>query len=239
MKEIHHRQPSGYYLCLLGRDAPSIRPALMNENSLLDVCDDRPAKRIRTTMRSICSGGVREGMLALENGDESGHDDDGDGVDVTGDDIALKASVDKALSHLWGPFKFSNVVRILKSGPNKGRELRQWQVVCCFHADPGDGDTKCTRTMSYHGNQEREDVAKRLRCWCVSGRKCKTRAIKNKKPHKGLPLKRAAEISDTLLTAQLEEGMAAESWIIANGVASDDDSSMSSISSDSDSSSSS
>ena len=97
-------------------------------------------------------------VLAIEDCAEGEPDDD--------DAHALAmARIDTSMTHKWGPFVFTYVVREATSSVTAAT---QWQVTCPYHKDKGDATgTTCKKTITFHGDADRDEAAKMLRHWCV------------------------------------------------------------------------
>jgi len=214
VRELKHRQTAAYYDVLLGRHT-SGKKSLTNggiiaDNALLDLPCPK-AKR----QRHIPSGHGMHHLsmaLALKNREE-GDPEDGEDASVSGSE--LRAKVDSERSHKWGGvFQFTHVVRVVKKGVHKGNRFYQWEVRCPFHNDPDTPDTACTKTCTYHGSAERDEVARQLREWCMEGRHVNCRRKPRGDAHQFVKLRPADELDDDELEAQLKAAKHEASWII-------------------------
>lgn len=230
VKRLLHRQPTNYYLGILGREpSPVGRVAIVDDNAMLDAVCDRPRK-VRKIRTSIAHSMVAEGALAIEDGsaDEGEPEELSDIRDAA--DSVLKTVVDSTLTHYFGPFRFAGVNRAITRGPRRGTVVRQWQCTCPFHKDPGDRTTVCTKTISFDDIAESGNKLKVLQAWAVRGRTRRSRATGDK-PHKTLRLMKAADVDIDAIKDELNRGLAEETWILPD--AGDESSSSSSSTSDS------
>ncbi len=215
MKEIRHRETAQYYDALLGRAVERQRQlAICNDTAdLSNLSSKRLAIGYAHRASRPAHGG--DGFLAIEDAHREGEPEEL--KDIQHDVEEMRAHVDANKSHLWGPFRFTYVERLIKSGPRAGSMLTQWQCTCKYHKNTGDGATQCTKTESFAGDLERDLVAHKLRAWCIAGRDA---AIQNSKKqhgsgagHQDCGFAKFVKMSDSQLNDLLAQGLAADDWI--------------------------
>lgn len=118
-------------------------------------------------------------------------------------------------SDKWGPFRFSDVVRLRESS---GRVVHQIQCVCPFHHDSEGGCTRCTRTLQYNPGDSgsRELTVRMLKKWLLDGRAALHRAKKKagELAHEHMRNVAAHDLTeDVVLNSQLREALMASAWI--------------------------
>ena len=175
--KIEHRKPVKHYVQLFTGTVHTIQSSLVD-----DVVD----------LNAIEAPAV----LAIEDVAEGEPEDIDDMVGNGGH------RVDTSMSHRWGPFVFSSVIR---------GEATQWQVTCPLHKDAEDAaGTKCTKTLGFDGVADREEAAKILRHWCVKGFPCLARALGNnshKSKPQGRQLRGMKRVSDEKLQDMLQSNL--------------------------------
>ena len=174
-KQILHRQPTRFYLEVLGRDVPKmLARGIIDDSSLLDMSALTDKQRTKARrVHDFWSAPSRDVAGALEDEEE------GEPEELFHDvaaNVPVHTSIDKSAGHWWGPFRFDHVRRVITRGKKRGSVEMQWQVTCFHHHDAGDPEaTKCRTTKGYEGQDESRTVCRQLRQWCLDGRRCISR----------------------------------------------------------------
>ena len=238
--ELLHRQPTDYYEKLLGRVQKSQkRLSIVDDVADLDYKSKRVLALPGFDVDKPKHGG--DGALeAIEDDRCEGKPEDDDDLPAADSESAAKDFVDKDMSHMYGPFKFTHVTRVIRSGKRRGELTTSWQVTCKFHKNDGDPEsTRCTKTLGFVYAEKHQRVHE-LRAWCVAGRHCRMRKDPNdpKLGHQGfcfcfvpdmsvykcqvrvkmcitgMPFKEFVQKSPAELDDLLRAGLAAPSWIL-------------------------
>ena len=179
-EELLHRQPADYYEKLLGRIQKSQKRLCIVD----DVADFSYKSRRVLALPGFDVIKPKHGgdgvCPAIEDGRPEGEPEEGEDLPKADSESAAKYFVDKAMTHMYGPFKFTYVSRQVKSGKNKGELTTSWQVTCRFHRNEGDPETtRCTKTLGFVGDDEKRQRVHELRAWCLAGRHCRVRRDPN------------------------------------------------------------
>ena len=184
--EVRHRQPVWYYDKLLGRRISNnnTKRALIDDTMDLDALQasmrkvENSTKRLRLASAPAQVEAPSDPVappLMIEDAQEGDPDDESldgqaDGQADGHGEVLARDAVQSELSHTWCGFSFSFVKRVVGSGPRRGQNFCQWQVVCKQHRNPHDKEkTFCTRTLQCDADTSR-DVLHKLRAWCLAGR---------------------------------------------------------------------
>ena len=181
----------------------------------MPVLMDKLSKRMRK-VHDFWSSSSRGVAGALEDEEEGEPEELFDDV---ASNVPLHTSIVKGAGHWWGSFRFDHVRRVITKGKHRGKVEMQWQVTCPYHNDPDDNAaTKCRKTKGYEGQDQSVKVCRQLRQWCLDGRRCTSRKsrVHGQMPHLKEKLKKIDFIDDEILAAELELGLADESWFLSD-----------------------